>query len=229
MSEGPVHEVLRDGTRVLLRPIVPADRVRLEEGLRRLSDRSRRLRFHGAVRELTDAQLTYLTEVDQADHVAWVALDEDHPEKPGVGVARFVRVTDEPTVAEAAITVADEYQGRGAGTLLLGLLAGLAHRHGVRVFRNYVMAENDVMLDLFAELGGRREVEAPGVYRVDLPLPGPDEALPDSPAGRAFHAAARRELYIDATAPPLWLGPPDPETADGDTDVAEWLRRRDDR
>lgn len=239
MSEERLLEELRDGTRVVLRPIVPEDRERLAEGLRRLSARSRRLRFHGAVGELSDEQLRYLTEVDQVDHVAWVALDRDHPESPGIGVARFVRVPEEPHVAEAAITVADEYQGRGAGTLLLGLLAGVARRNGVTVFRNYVMADNDAMLQLFEELGGEREVEAPGVYRVDLGLPGPDEDLPDSPAGRAFFAAARRELEIDRTHPPLWLGwdPAPAEDEDGDEDgdeagrdeIAEWLRRRDAR
>ena len=218
-----LHESLRDGTRVLLRPIGPHDRQRLVEGLRRLSERSRRLRFHAAVQELSDDQLRYLTEVDQVDHVAWVALDRDRPDDPGVGVARYVRVTDEPTVAEAAITVADAYQGRGAGTLLLGTLAGLARRHGIGVFRNYVLADNDAMLDLFERLGGTRELDAPGVYRVDLELPQADEDLPDSPAGRAFRAAARRELAIDRTIPPLWLGPADPAA---DDEISEWLRRR---
>ena len=225
-------QVLRDGTRVVLRPIVPADRERLAEGLRRLSARSRRQRFHGAVGELSDEQLRYLTEVDQHDHVAWVALDLDRLDQPGIGVARYVRVEDEPHVAEAAITVADEYQGRGAGTLLLGLLAGLARRDDISVFRNYVLADNEAMLSLFDELGGERAVEAPGVYRVDLALPGPDEDLPDSPAGRAFLAAARRELEIDRTHPPLWLGWQDvdaPDEGPDESTIADWLHRREQR
>lgn len=224
-----LRQDLRDGTRLLLRPIQPDDRERLAAGLRLLSPRSRRLRFHGAVDELSDRHLTYLTEVDQQDHVAWVALDLDHPERPGVGVARFVRVADEPHVAEAAVTVADEYQGRGAGTLLLGLLAGLARARGVSVFRNYVMADNRPMLRLFEELGGRREEEAPGVYRVDLALPGPEQTLPESPAGRVFAAAARRELGMDHTPPPLWLGWKDDASEDEAAEVIEWLRLREDR
>lgn len=190
---------------MLLRHIEPEDRERLAEGVRRLSPRSRYLRFHTALRELSDAQLTYLTEVDGRDHAAWIAIDEDAPEVPGVGVARYVRVQDEPTIAEAAITVADEYQGRGAGTLLLGVLAGSARANGIAIFRNYVLAENRAMLDVFDGLGAHRELEAPGLYRVDLALPSPDETVPESPAGRAFQAAARGDLVMGRSFPPVFF------------------------
>jgi RimJ/RimL family protein N-acetyltransferase len=226
---------LRDGTRVLLRPIVPEDRERLREGLKLLSPRSRRMRFHASVNELTEEQLTYLTEIDGVDHVAWVALDLDHPESPGIGVARFVRLEEEPTVAEAAITVIDAYHGKGAGTLLLGLLARLARDSGIEVFRNYVMGDNAQMLGLFDRLGAERAVEAPGVYRVDLPLPAPDEPLPDSPAGRAFREIATRQLELAATHPPLWATwgradeDEDTDHEDDSAALADWLRSRDDR
>lgn len=227
MTEGYRAE-LRDGTRVLLRPIEPGDRERVREGLKLLSPRSRRMRFHASVNELTEEQLTYLTDVDGVDHVAWVALDLDHPESPGIGVARFVRLEDEPHVAEAAITVVDAYHGKGAGTLLLGLIARLAREAGIEIFRNYVMGDNGPMLRLFDRLGGERAIEAPGVYRVDLPLPAPDEDLPDSPAGRAFREIATRQLELGATEPPVWVGP----AGDAEDDTAaltDWLRSRDDR
>lgn len=236
-----VHAELHDGTRVLLRPITPDDRERLAVGLQRLSPRSRYLRFHTAVDALSDAQLTYLTEVDGHDHVAWIAVDEDHPEVPGVGVARYVRLAGEPTIAEAAVTVADEYQGRGGGTLLLGILAGEARANGIEVFRNYVLAENVAMLEVFDQLGATRELEAPGLYRVDLRLPTGDQAVPDSPAGRAFLAAARGELDAGRWLPPLWLrrrhydtepaqaDDPEPDRLELREDLDAWLRDRDSR
>lgn len=238
---GRSRTTLRDGTRVLLRPIGSGDRDRLREGLRRLSPRSRYFRFHTAVDELSEDQLTYLTEVDGRDHVAWIALDEAHPEVPGVGVARYIRLVDEPEIAEAAITVADEYQGRGAGTLLLGLLAGSARSNGIEVFRNYVLAENTPMLEVFDRLGADRELEAPGLYRVDLRLPTGDETVPESPAGRAFLAAARGDLVMGRWLPPIWFprrhAVATEEDGDGDGEDAEatraeldsWLRDRDQR
>jgi GNAT superfamily N-acetyltransferase len=195
---------LRDGTSVLLRQIRPADRGRLAEGLRRLSPASRYLRFHTDIEELTDRQLDYLSQVDHVDHEAIIALDLDRPEVPGIGVARYIRDARERHVAEAAVTVADDYQGQGAGTMLMGVLAAQARRHGVEVFRNYVLARNQAMLDLLDELGATRELESNGLWRADLSLPDRESDLPDSPAGKAFIAAAKQDLRLASLFPPVW-------------------------
>jgi RimJ/RimL family protein N-acetyltransferase len=201
----PLEASLRDGTRILIRPIRPDDRQRLEDGFTRLSPRSRYLRFHSSIERLSEAQVRYFTEVDHHDHVALAAIDLDTEDEPGIGVARYVRLRDEPEVAEAAVTVLDEYQGRGLGTLLLRLLAEEATRHGVRVFRNYVLAENTVMLKVFKELGAVRELDESGVYTVDLAIPLESKNLPQTPAGRVFKAAARHLLpKLDARLPPVW-------------------------
>ena len=138
----PLEVQLRDGSRALLRPIRPEDRQRLVEGFALLSPRSRYLRFHDDVQHLTDEQLRCLTEVDHRGHAAWVALDPAHPGVPGMGIARYIRLSHAPTVAEFAITVVDHYQGRGLGTLLLAVLAEAARANGIDVFRNYVLADN---------------------------------------------------------------------------------------
>lgn len=167
----PAQEViLRDGTTVLVRPIRPDDKGRLQRGLQQLSPRSRYLRFHTPIDHLTDEQLRYLTEVDYRDHMAWVAVDPRHPDEPGIGVARYIRLADDPTVAEAAVTVIDRYQGRGVGTALLHKLADTAVDNGIRTLRNYVLAENRPMLDIVGAAGARRVYEGDGVYRIDVPL-----------------------------------------------------------
>lgn len=195
---------LRDGTPILLRQIRPEDRDRLVEGLRRLSPRSRYLRFHADVDHLTDEQVDYLTCVDHAEHEAIVALDLTRPDVPGIGVARYIRDAFERHVAEAAVTVADEYQGQGAGTLLLGALAARARSQGIEVFRNYVLASNQPMLDVFDGLGAVREQETDRLWRVDLTLPERASDLPDSPAGRAFMAAAKQGFRLSSLFPPVW-------------------------
>lgn len=186
----PIEVTLRDDSRAELRPIRREDGDRLRAGLQLLSPRSRYLRFHAGVSELTDQQVRYLIDIDHRRHVAWVALDPEHPELPGMGVARYVRLEPE-TVAEAAVTVADEYQGRGLGTTLLTVLGAVAGANGVEIFRNYVLDANGAMLALFDELGATREREGPGVWRVDLPVAGDPDELPDSPAGRAIRELAR--------------------------------------
>lgn len=185
---------LRDGRRVLLRPIEPGDKDRLREGLARLSPLSTYLRFHSGVHELTDAQLAYLTEVDHDRHDAWVALAADDLDGPGLGVARYVADATDPGVAEAAVVVADEHQGRGIGTLLLIALGQAARDHGVRLFRAHVLTENQGVLELLDQLGAQRGPSAGGVVEVDLILPDDPSDLPQTPIGRVFRAVAKSEL-----------------------------------
>jgi GNAT superfamily N-acetyltransferase len=212
MDLEPCDVTLRDGTRALIRPIQPEDKERLQQGMQQLSPHSRYLRFHMPVDELTPDQLRYLTEIDYDTHMAWVAVDLEDPARPGMAVARYIRLHDDPSIAEAAVTVVDRYQGKGLGTLLLGMLARSARDAGVKVFRNYVLAENVQMLDLFAELGASRELEEDGVYRVDMPLPDDLDDLPNTPAGRVFRAVAQ------GLTPPTWLNLP-----------STWFRRWTDR
>jgi RimJ/RimL family protein N-acetyltransferase len=197
------HTTLRDGTAVLLRQIRPQDRDRLAAGLQELSPASRYLRFHEDLDRFTSEQLAYLTEVDHRDHEAIVAIDLDQPEHPGIGVARYVRDPFERRIAEAAVTVADRYQGRGAATLMLGALAARAREEDVEVFRHYVLARNEAMLEVFDHLGATRELEAGGLWRVDLELPTRASDLPDSPAGRAFMAAAKERFRLGSFLRPV--------------------------
>ena len=67
--------VLRDGSAVLIRPVRGADAPLLADGFARLSERSRRLRFLGRKRTLTEADLRFFTDVDHRDHEALGALD----------------------------------------------------------------------------------------------------------------------------------------------------------
>jgi GNAT superfamily N-acetyltransferase len=189
------HTTLRDGTPVLIRPVRPDDKALLADGFARLSDESRVRRFLAPVAQLSDAMLAYLTEVDGVDHFAWVAVHGDHPDL-GLGVARYVRLKDEPSVAEAAITVVDEYQGRGLGTVLLGLLAARARGNGITSFRAYVLKDNAPMLDLLEEVGASARHDSPGVLAMDVPLD--PEQVPDSTAGRVLRATAARLLPAKA-------------------------------
>jgi GNAT superfamily N-acetyltransferase len=176
---------------VLIRPIRPEDKGLLVDGFSRLSEESRVRRFLAPVAELSDAMLAYLTEVDGVDHFAWIAVHADRPDL-GLGVARYVRLKDEPAVAEAAITIVDEYQARGLGTVLVGLLAARARDNGISSFRAYVLEENAPMLDLLQDLGATAHHDSPGVLAMDVPLdPG---QVPDSTAGRILRAVAARLL-----------------------------------
>lgn len=184
---------LPDDTRVRLRPIVPGDKAILLELFGKLSATSRYRRFMTPLEELDDGMLRHLTELDYVNHFAWLALLEDQPGQPGVGVAQYVRFDDEPEVGEAAVAVIDEYQRRGIGTLLLEALGAVALENGIRTLRGYVLDENRDMRQVVEAIGARLVHEAPGVLRVDVDVTARAEQLRGTPLGDALRALARGE------------------------------------
>jgi RimJ/RimL family protein N-acetyltransferase len=209
LLDEPLQEIrLRDETCVWVRPIRPEDRDRLRVGLHQLSAASRYHRFLATVSELSEEQLRYLTDVDHVNHLAWIALDPVLPEEPAVGVARCIRFPENPAMAEVAVTVLDAYQGRGLGTLLLGLLSRSAAAQGIRTFRAYVHEDNDAMLRIFRDLGAEVVRAEVGVCQLDIPVPADPEMLPDTPTGRVFRAVALRGKMPTAAGSPPGLRPP---------------------
>jgi RimJ/RimL family protein N-acetyltransferase len=147
-----VIERLPDGAPVLIRPIRADDKRMLTDGLRRLSDESVHRRFLTPKRSFSRAELRYLTEVDGRDHVALVAEHPSGPARRLIAVARFVRLAEDPHAAEVAITVADDWQGRGLGSLPSERLAVEARRLGIRRFTATMAANNVPAHRLMARL-----------------------------------------------------------------------------
>jgi RimJ/RimL family protein N-acetyltransferase len=204
MPEAPTESLtttLRDGSPVLIRPVTREDKPILREAFARLSPETRYRRFMHPVKELSERELDYLTRIDHTSHMAWVAVDPNSAEHPGLGVARCIRLPHEPGTAEVAITVVDSHQGKGLGTILLSLITRSAIQQGIDTFVAHVLMENSPMLKLFTELGGSVRIEDAGVVAVRMPLPRRPEDLTDSPAGRVFREVARR-IDVGSGDPP---------------------------
>ena len=188
---------LRDGAEVIVRPIRPDDKQALLDGFGRLSAESVYRRFLTPMETLGPSQLAYLTEVDHHDHEALIAFDA--ATRLAVGAGRFVR-TGEGT-AEAAVTVVDDWQGRGMGTALTSLLAERALEEGIECFTALLLTENEEMLGLLGSLGTvTTTAREAGTIQVEVPL------HPDSPgAGRGLYGVLRtvaaRALHL---ARPPW-------------------------
>lgn len=84
-----------------------------------------------------------------------------------IGHALYVGVG--PSLAEVAIEVADRVHGEGLGTILVGRLAGIAERRGIRRFVAEVLSENKEVLDVFREGFGAHVISHQSVQRVDFP------------------------------------------------------------
>jgi protein lysine acetyltransferase len=177
---------LRDGRRIVVRPILPDDKERLSAGFRRLSQESRYRRFFASIDALSPRQLEYLTEIDYRDHFAWAALHDDAV----VGVARYVRSGREIDVAEAAVAVADDWQRCGVATALLGSLAAVAFRQGIRRFRCYVQADNRPVIELLRSADATIGHDAGDILRADVSIPPPWQIVRGSQLYDALRTAA---------------------------------------
>lgn len=163
---------LADGSELTLRALRKGDREGLRAGLQALSPESsyRRFLMHGA--QNSEALLDHLVATDGVDHIALVAIFEslDMKDERGVGVARFIRLPDDPTRAEAAVTVADEMQRKGVGKILLEHLADLARERGIQSFRAEVLVENERMRAILERAASTSRPEGPDVLRYDIAL-----------------------------------------------------------
>lgn len=138
---------LHDGTPIRLRPIRPEDAAMEAAFIGALSDESRYRRFLSVSPQVSPEIIARFTQVDYDRDMALVAVHGEGPGAQIVAVARYVRGPD-PEIAEFAIVVADGWQGRGLGSLLMQQLEQCAHEAGVRHLDGLVLASNTPMLAL---------------------------------------------------------------------------------
>jgi GNAT superfamily N-acetyltransferase len=191
---------LPDGERVDFRPVRQDDRETIRLGMSALSVKSRYFRFFTPLVRLSDAQLHYFTEVDQYNHVAWIALAHDDPAHPGLGIARFIRDRDQPAIAEFAVVVIDSHQHKGLGTLLMAVLYRMAVIGGIAKLRGFILPENTVMSQWLGRLGAIGEY-ANETYRMDLTVNSDYSYLPDNSTGRRFRDSLEKLRFITLPHP----------------------------
>ncbi|MCB9727361.1 MAG: N-acetyltransferase [Deltaproteobacteria bacterium] len=171
--------------RVRLRLIRPRDKRLLVRALAKLSPESQYRRFLSPKARLSERELRYLTELDGVRHLAIgaVRVDARGREREGLGVARYVVLPGETEVAEAAVTVIDEAQGKGLGRMLLRRLTDAARAHGVTHFRASVLATNLPMRRLLEEVAQGSVVVSQDGPLVELDVPITAQAPEGSGAG----------------------------------------------
>jgi acetate---CoA ligase (ADP-forming) len=173
----PAHReadvALRDGSTVHVRPARPDDREALLAFLRELSEESRRLRFFSPGANLSWAA-DWASDVDYVQRYGLIATGGKHHRI--VGHAGYERTDGDR--AEVAFEVADEYQGRGLGTILLAHLAEAAQEHGVEMFEATVLPDNYKMAEVFRESGFAPRIRSkPDQLAVEFPTTISEEAL----------------------------------------------------
>lgn len=151
-------ETLRDQSHVVIRPITKQDKSAERDFIEQLSSRAQRFRFLGQVRHPSERLIEQFTDIDYVHEVAFVAVTPEDARERIVGVSRYS--TDQVGLnCECAVTVSDEWQQKGLGTLLMKHLIEVAHARGIRRMTSIDLAENLQMKELAKYLGFRTRVD----------------------------------------------------------------------
>ena len=153
----PVHliDVVRliDGSRITLRPTLPQDLELQREFFRSLSTEGRYRRFMVPLNELPEVVAQRFISIDYRSHVALLAEVFDDGREIMIGEARYVLDEHDPATSEFALAVADDWQGRGVGRVLLARLEREAAASGIRRMLADTLYDNKAMRALAASSG----------------------------------------------------------------------------
>ena len=186
----------RQGCEVLFRPLVPADRPTVARLFPALSAQTRFRRFNSLYANLTDKQLTSLFDLDYRDRFAWAVEVACDGVRAPVALGRYARHTGSRRV-DVAMTVRDDWHGRGLGGSLLDTLILTAHHYGFVAFETIVTADNGAMLHLLRQRGAQLSIPTSGEVDVVLPLAGIIGRLIDHPLARMLTSNDPRLISRD--------------------------------
>lgn len=204
--------VLKDGSTVRIRPATPDDLARVEDYFIGLSDESRRLRFWSQSVDITE-QSRHTVDVDYVNHLTLLALAGGDGRI--IGGAQYYREGTSAR-AEVSMSVADEFQGHGLGSILVGYLAQAARDTGITMFYAEVLPENHRMIGVFRDSGFIASIHAkPGMVEVEFPTTVTDETIDQFEDRERGSAANAVRAFLDAGSCAVIGASRDPETIGG--------------
>jgi acetyltransferase len=160
--------VTSEGLEIFVRPIRPEDAPLFDALFDTLSQSSRYNRFFRSLKSLSRKMLVRFTQIDYDREIALVALEQEQGDRM-LGVSRFIRSSDHHE-AEFSVLVADPWQDRGIGAVLLKRCLQVAEDQGVRHVWGTVLPQNKQMLALARKLGFEVHSPSPGEVEVHIDL-----------------------------------------------------------
>ncbi|MCP2041737.1 acetyltransferase [Neisseria sp. HSC-16F19] len=163
---------LKDGTEVYIRPLRPEDADMVQAFVRNLSDESRYNRFMSSIKQLSQSVLVRFTQLDYDREMALVMIKE-HPGGADemLGISRYTTDPDNE-VCEFAISISDDWQGRGIGYIMMNALFDVARQQGLKTMRGEILTANTGMQKLTRKLGFsiRKDPDDNSICLVEKPL-----------------------------------------------------------
>jgi len=174
-TELETYVTLRAGLKILFRPIKPTDEAMIQELFYSLSEDSIYYRFFHRTQVMPHKKVQRFTTVDYQKDMAIVGVVEEYGREKIIAVGRYSLEPDS-NMAEAALLVHDDWQGRGIGTRLLKYLIQIAKSRNIAGFKAQVLAENRAPLHMAHKTGYTVETTLEdGVFLVSFKFQGRGE------------------------------------------------------
>jgi acetyltransferase len=180
---------LRNGDRILLRPIRPEDAQAHFEFVKRIDEEDLRYRFFGTVRAFEFSDMAGFTQIDYDREMAFIAVRENVEPTQTLGVVRAS--TDPDNVeAEFAIVVRSDMKGQGLGSILFDKLIRYCRARGTDYLTGQALADNKGMIGLSKKFGFEvtPDPQDPDLVNMRLPLSPGDRDATDTGTGRGGEA-----------------------------------------
>lgn len=165
-----IETVAADGKRICLRSIRHSDEERMREGIARLSEQSRYMRFFSVQPMPSDPVIERLLDADGHDHIAWGAIHLDGRANPAVGAVHAIRSEHQPRAGEFSIAVLDDYHGLGLARMLTTVLLIHCEVEAMCGLEVQTLAENMPAIRFILSIGARRQESEAGVISFRLPV-----------------------------------------------------------
>lgn len=165
-----IETVAADGKRICLRSIRQSDEDRMREGIKRLSEQSRYMRFFSVQPMPSDPVIDKLLDADGHDHIAWGAIHLNGMDNPAVGAVHAIRSENHPHAGEFSVAVLDDYHGLGLARMLTTVLLIHCEVEAMCELEVQTLAENMPAIRFILSIGAQRRESEAGIISFRLPV-----------------------------------------------------------
>jgi len=146
------YVTLKDGSRVLLRPIMPSDVTLKQHFFYALSKESIKRRYLGSLSLMPLRRIWPYVVVDYVNEMSIVGTIMENENETIIAMGSYSRIPNTET-AEISLVVRDDWQNKGLGTILFNYLAEIARKRGIKSFTAWILLENTRMMHILRKSG----------------------------------------------------------------------------
>ncbi len=142
---------IKDGSKVLIRPVKPTDERIVQQFFYSMSDREVYYRFLHAIKAFPRKDMQRMVNVDYHREMAVLAVTGELGQEEVAGLGRYV--LGHGDMPEVDFAVKESFQGKGLGRAIMNTLVDIAKSRGFKGINAFVMPDNQSSLHILYSLG----------------------------------------------------------------------------